>query len=324
MSLKLIQLVILLIGVAFAIVAYLPGHKKKILGIKIRVLAFIFVALASATLLMVTGLEFVGSRINLTVDSEELRAALIGIYHEDLEKLKDYHNGLPITGNKELRNLYEQGQEEEIRAAEYAEAIARGEEFADLQDKAATLKAIEYYRQGLDLNPTLGEQCALLVLMGSGYIRINQLELAKTAWQKALNCAEEMLKSEECKVEGEKAFSCCVVNLSIVYRITDNWESSKELWEKALNIYKDLGQKSDLAQAYYLLGTYHLYHARDIDKAEFMLLEALEIAEAAGKSKGLANIFTSLGDLSKICGDSTKAEEMYTRARDINEALTSK
>ena len=62
----------------------------------------------------------------------------------------------------------------------------------------------------------------------------------------------------------------------------------------------------------------------DLGQAEEMYSKALEINEALGSKQGMAGQYSGLGIIYSMRGDLDQAEEMHTKALAINEALGSK
>ena len=111
--------------------------------------------------------------------------------------------------------------------------------------------------------------------------------------------------------------------LACIYYIIGNLSEAEKLHEESIEIKKKFGKPAeDMANDYGNLGL--IYETRgDLDKAEEMLLKALDINETLGILERMATNYGNLGVIYQMRGDLDNAEEMLSKALDINEKLGS-
>jgi tetratricopeptide (TPR) repeat protein len=109
-------------------------------------------------------------------------------------------------------------------------------------------------------------------------------------------------------------------NMGIVYKTRSELDKALEMYEKALAIYKELGNSEGMAAAYGNIGI--VYKTRgELGNALEMYKKALAIHEELGRKEGMASDYTNMGVVYNTCGELDKALEMHEKALAINEEL---
>jgi tetratricopeptide (TPR) repeat protein/energy-coupling factor transporter ATP-binding protein EcfA2 len=109
-------------------------------------------------------------------------------------------------------------------------------------------------------------------------------------------------------------------NMGSVYNTRGELDKALEMYEKALAIYKELGNSEGMAAAYGNIGI--VYKTRgELGNALEMYKKALAIHEELGRKEGMASDYTNMGVVYNTCGELDKALEMHEKALAINEEL---
>ncbi|MCX6641262.1 MAG: tetratricopeptide repeat protein [bacterium] len=306
---KIFRVISLIFGICIlTVVAYLqlvPDEDLKDIPRE-----YLFLAALMGVILTTLPIVFKGKK--LSEDEIKRIVEAVKFPTTDLNKFLD---GLPETENKKLRGLFKKGQDEEARASKIAEAIQQGNKQAAQQYQQATQKAIEYYRQGLAANPKTSERCALYNLIGIAHYRISQLDEAKTAWEEVRGLADEMMKSDNTEVirDGKIFFAASSGNLGVVYKTRGDLDKAEAMYQQALNIFMELGNKIGIAIGYGNLGI--VYQKRsDLNAAEEMYRKSLNLHEKLGCKEGMAIQYGDLGNIYKTRDNLIKAEDCYRQA----------
>ncbi len=238
------------------------------------------------------------------------------------EELSVFTDGLPYSKDPNVKAAYEAGTRELARAADIQKSIDLGAAEISKQKREATLKAIEYYKEGFMHNPKTSERCALNNLIGLAYVGISDYDSAIEVWEESKKLAEEMISASDEVVsrEGKLASAIALSNIGIIYRIRGDLDKAKKMHLKSLKIEKELGRKVGMASEYGNIGIIYGIHG-DLDKAEKMHLKSLEIEKELGSKKGMASDYGNIGVIYRIRGDLKKAEEMYKKSLRIYEEL---
>jgi tetratricopeptide (TPR) repeat protein len=224
MALKIIQIIALLAGLIFAMLAFLPQGQKDIMGISTWIVAAVLLLIAAVPQV----LKFFEKPPPVKIDPEEKAELRESTKRAVIEGLQEFHDGLPDTDNEELQRLYKLGLEEEARAAKIAEAIQRGKQEETKQYAEATLKAIECYQKGLAVDPKTSERCALYNLIGISHYRISPFDEAIEALEESAELAQEMISDKANSEEGQLALAVASGNVSNVYVIRGDLDKAEE------------------------------------------------------------------------------------------------
>ncbi|MBC8205371.1 MAG: tetratricopeptide repeat protein, partial [FCB group bacterium] len=202
------------------------------------------------------------------------------------------------------------------------EKLQLGTAEAAKQQKDATLKAIEYYKQGLSLDIKTSERCALLNLTALAYDKISELDSAFALWEELQKTADKIAYSQNSKTarEGQEFLSYAFGNMGIVYSIKGDWNMALDMNDKALQINLALGNKEGEANIYCNMGIVHKSKG-DLDKAMEMYNKALQIVIEMGNKEVEAALYNNMGVVYKYKDDLDKAMEFYDKALQINLAL---
>jgi tetratricopeptide (TPR) repeat protein len=230
-----------------------------------------------------------------------------------------YLDGLPETQDPLLQEKLRLGTEEMLRASKYDEAVANGNSLAARQFHEATLKAVEYYKQGLTLDLKTSERCALLNLTALAYKNISELDQAFVLWTELRKTAETMILSAEVKTarDGQKFMAIVLGNMGLVYDTKGDLDKALEMYEKALALNLELGSKVGIANQYGNKGNVY-FTKGDLDKALEMHQKALDIDIEMGNKQGMAQDYGNMGLVYYTKGDLDKALEMHRKALDID------
>ena len=148
----------------------------------------------------------------------------------------------------------------------------------------------------------------VLKLAAIFYVRIGDLDEA-----------EKLLRRGLMHLQEEDA-SSILIEMSQIYYIRGELESSETTCRMALEIDEKLGNLAGMANGYGNLGI--LYNTRgDLVQAEVMFEKALEIDEKLGNIEGLSSLFSNMGILYIKRGELDRAEEMYNKSLELNEKL---
>jgi tetratricopeptide (TPR) repeat protein len=267
-----------------------PSQRKKAITCAIAIILIIGTTITF----------FMKTEVDLSEESTEAVAEDVAEKTADLlfdKLLKDplmvYLDNLPYTENLKLRNLFELAQIEQRRANKIKEAIRKGSELANKQYIEATLKAIEYYIEGLAANPTTTERCALHILIGLAYRNISKYDDAVVAWEEVLQIAEEIELNSEFYADAIEASATAYNNLGSLSATRGDFDQAIELFNNALEINEILHrsegiamQKNNLGNVYFLKG--------DTQKAKTFYLTSYEmklnIGDVLGSMIQLNNI----------------------------------
>ena len=229
-----------------------------------------------------------------------------------------YLNGLLETQNSEIQDKLFKANEQLKRVAAIDKARESGNQEVRKQKEEATLKAIEYYKQGSNSNPTVSEKLALLNLLGNAYLRISLLSDAEEAYNKMIEDAEGMIfsENEEYFMEGQIFLLSGLGNLGIISKIRGDYDKAFEMYQKSLDISNRHDIKEAIADACTNIG--NIYAIRcEFDNAMNMYQHALNINLELENKVGIANYNLCVGIIYKTQGEFDKALDAYSNAQNI-------
>ncbi len=98
-------------------------------------------------------------------------------------------------------------------------------------------------------------------------------------------------------------------------RSRSDYDKAEELYNEALDIWTQLGNRAKMAATWILLGDTAFYRNRDYDKAEDLYNKALDVYTQLGDREGMATSWSALGKISHFRDlDYDKAEDLYNKA----------
>ena len=109
-------------------------------------------------------------------------------------------------------------------------------------------------------------------------------------------------------------------NLGVLAQARGDYDTAHNLYQQALAIFEELGNRAGMATTYHQLGV--LAQARgDYDTAHNLYQQALAIFEELGNRAGMATTYHQLGVLAQARGDYDTAHNLYQQALAIFEEL---
>ena len=109
-------------------------------------------------------------------------------------------------------------------------------------------------------------------------------------------------------------------NLGVLAQARGDYDTAHNLYQQALAIFEELGNRAGMATTYHQLGV--LAQARgDYDTAHNLYEQSLRIEEELGNRAGMATTYGQLGVLAQARGDYDTAHTYYQRALTIFEEL---
>ena len=128
------------------------------------------------------------------------------------------------------------------------------------------------------------------------------------------NKARHLCKEEE----GSLALAETYTELGLILEDNENLgeEKPSELYNKALNLYKNAKNDSGLAKIYYIQGT--SLNSQECGKGEELLHKALGLCESLGDEGGIATIYNDLGNMERLRENPQKAHNWYSKALNLH------
>ena len=109
-------------------------------------------------------------------------------------------------------------------------------------------------------------------------------------------------------------------NLGVLAQARGDYDTAHNLYQQALAIFEELGNRAGMATTYHQLGV--LAQARgDYDTAHNLYQQALAIFEELGNRAGMATTYHQLGMLAQARGDYDTAHNLYEQSLHIKEEL---
>ena len=108
-----------------------------------------------------------------------------------------------------------------------------------------------------------------------------------------------------------------LINIIIVFRTPP---LPAELYHQSMNIKKELGDKSGIAQSLHQLGMVH-YVQGNYSEAVELCQQSLEIKKELGDKSGIAQSLHQLGNVHYLQGNYSEAVELYQQSLEIREKL---
>ena len=109
-------------------------------------------------------------------------------------------------------------------------------------------------------------------------------------------------------------------NLGVLAQARGDYDTAHNLYQQALAIFEELGNRAGMATTYHQLGV--LAQARgDYDTAHNLYQQALAIFEELGNRAGMATTYHQLGVLAQARGDYDTAHNLYEQSLHIKEEL---
>ncbi|UCG92449.1 MAG: tetratricopeptide repeat protein, partial [candidate division WOR-3 bacterium] len=131
--------------------------------------------------------------------------------------------------------------------------------------------------------------------IGETYIVLGSVFLNLGKFDKAESCYREGLKL--IRVVGDKnLIATCYLNLALTNQRKSNIEVAIKFYERALNLYEEIGYQNRIVSTLVDLGT--LYTDYNQPKAEEYLKRALSIAQLIGAERERVYLYSSLGTVS--------------------------
>lgn len=179
------------------------------------------------------------------------------------------------------------------------------------------LDSVDYYfdkaEKIIQLNPN-DQKLAYTLYNGKGihYNRIGKFEQALASYEKAIKLGHQAI--------GLDNVGGLYINLSNVYKQTDNQQANFDATYKALEIFEKTHNKTGLAFVYNSLGIAH-YHIKNYEEAERYLLKSLEYRKLLGDSRGESMVIGNLANVFMDTKQHQKAQEYFTIAMEKQEGL---
>ncbi|MDO8611411.1 MAG: tetratricopeptide repeat protein [Dehalococcoidia bacterium] len=224
-----------------------------------------------------------------------------------------------------------------------------------LQRQHKEREAIERLLTAYDMEMPPPAKAQLHILVGNGFLRLSELEMAAGHYRQALATAEEtndrhnqaaastnlgyacfvrgdIAKAEEylrdalanTEAIGDKLGQAAALNnLGLVYVHQGELKKAEELHRKALALHQQEDNREGQANALRNLGIVYGKQA-DLHKAEEYLRKALAISEEIDDKLGQAYDLGNLGNIRKLQADTLAAENLYTRSLALHEEIDNK
>jgi tetratricopeptide (TPR) repeat protein len=110
------------------------------------------------------------------------------------------------------------------------------------------------------------------------------------------------------------------LNLGNVYETTGDLAKAKQSYEKALKLYRQLGRKEGIADAYRNLGD--IYRTKgDLTTAERVYKQSLKINTGLRRKQGQADVYRALGIMYHIKNNLDKSMEMHEKSLKVSKSL---
>ena len=164
-----------------------------------------------------------------------------------------------------------------------------------------------------------------------------QVELAYMAINGVLFQACLLLNDHKSAIKCGKKFLDClsglglrakegvliIFQMAILYQLQNKFKDAKGLYNKALRIFIETGDRKKEAMCYKSLGTV-CQSLSEYGKAEEYQRKALAIAEEIGEKRGVASCYGGLGTVCLFLGEYKKAEEHLNNALVIEKEIGDK
>ena len=187
------------------------------------------------------------------------------------------------------------------------EAIGYAVEAMRLIEKGSLTLAEEKFAKSIDLF----EEPEVLNNFGRFLYQIGSLHRAEALFEQVLG------KTRSGADQYQQARAN--INLGDVHETRGALSNAEESYQRALKLYRKLGRKDGIADAYRSLGD--IYRTRDLNRAERVYKEALKIDKQLRRKVGQAKVYGALGVLYQIRRDVDKAREMHEKSLRVNRAL---
>ncbi len=179
-------------------------------------------------------------------------------------------------------------------------------------------KSIEKALLALDLSGLL--EIPKYIAKANYYIAVSQKN--KGEYDNAVISIGKSLDINQ-EIQNEPELAAGLLELGDIYRIKNDFESSKEYLHKSLELFEKMNDDSGIARAYALLGNIYLVKS-DFPGSVEHYEKALVILDRIGDHQRMAGTLSNLGGVYYYTGDYPKAIEKFQKALTINEKAGNK
>ncbi|MBN1762795.1 MAG: tetratricopeptide repeat protein [Methanomicrobia archaeon] len=195
------------------------------------------------------------------------------------------------------------------------EANALGNSGLAYRDIGENDKALEYFKNALELHEKLG----LKDEVAKGYGNISNIYRTKGKLSKALEFQKKALELDE-KLNRKEGIAGDLGNMGLICRTKGKLDKALEYHEKSLKLNEELGRKEGMANQLGNIGIVYKEKG-ELGKALKYYQKALKLNEQLGRKKGIAINYANIGIVYLHKGEFEKALEYSKRALKLDEAI---
>lgn len=153
---------------------------------------------------------------------------------------------------------------------------------------------------------------------GNSNIILSNYRQAKIDFEKAKMSFMQQLEDNESK-EIKNGLARSYASLGVIYSEENNYTVALVNYQKALQIYQEIGQKNNISKAYNNIGIIYKSQ-RNLTKALDYFKKALQIQEETGEQAAAMSL-TNIGVIYFEQNDAKRAYEYYTKAEKLFEKI---